>query len=594
LASERVQRRLTAILAADVAGYSRLMGVDEEGTLAQLKAHLRALVDPKITEHEGRIVKTTGDGMLVEFASVVDAVRCAIEVQRAMVERNAEVPQVKRIEFRVGINVGDIIIEGGDIFGDGVNVAARLEGLAQPGGVCLSDAAYQHVVSRLETSFTEMGERQLRNIARPVRVWHWTVTAPSAGSVDHDQPFTLPDKPSIAVLPFVNMSGDAKQEYFSDGITEDIITDLSKIPDLFVIARNSTFVYKGKATDVRTIGRELGVAYLLEGSVRSSGQRVRITAQLINAGNGNHLWAERFDRDLTDVFVIQDEVRERIVAALSLQLHRGLQQPRSAVDPDAYDFFLRGRDAAYHRPDDSSGQARKMFERAIAIDSSYAAPYAGLGYLVMLDYANRRSDESERFLSKAEELAGKALKLDPQSPDAYLLMGVVHNWKREHDEAIACAQTAIRLDPNFARAHALLGQVLHYAGRNDEALIPLRQAMRLDPHCPDLYFHFLGQSYFMLGRYPQACAEFEKRILLNPSTDISRVMLAACYGHLGRVEDARNQWRQALEINPRYSFEHKRRVLPYRNKEDFERIAQDLRLAGLPEPTLCERAPNGR
>jgi TolB-like protein/class 3 adenylate cyclase/Tfp pilus assembly protein PilF len=578
MAEVRVERRLAAILAADVAGYSRMMSVDEEATLAALKAHRREVIDPKIAEHRGRIVKTTGDGALVEFASAINATRCAVEIQRAMAERNVAIPEDRRVEFRIGINVGDIIIDEGDIFGDGVNIAARVEALASPGAICVSENAYQQIKGKLALDVSDMGEQRLKNIAQPVRIYIVRL---------HDTPMrsalALPNKQSIAVLPFANMSSDAEQEYFADGITEDIITDLSKLRDLFVIARNSTFVYKGKSTDVRTICRELGVAYALEGSVRRSGQRVRITAQLVSAQNGDHLWAERFDRDLTEIFAVQDEVREQIVAALSIRLGADLQsQQRGTIHREAYDFFLRGRDAAYRRPDDESGQARKMFESAIARDPSYAAPYAGLGYLEMLNYANQRGEGAERALQRAEEFASKALNCDPRSPDAHLLSGIVQNWRREHDEAVASAQAAIRLDPNFARAYALLGQILHYAGRNEEGLVPLTQAIRLDPHGPDLYYHFVGQCHFMLRRYEQAAAQFEKRIVLNPGTDITRVILASCYGHLGRDDDARSQWKRALEINPRYSLEQKRSILPYRNKEDFELVVQGLKLAGLP------------
>lgn len=375
--SERAERRLTAILAADVAGYSRLMGSDEEGTLARLKAHRLALVDPKIGEYRGRIVKTTGDGLLAEFASVIDATRCAVEVQRGMGERNAEVAQDKRIEFRIGINVGDIIIDGNDIFGDGVNVAARLEGLAEPGGICVSGRVQEDVNGKLDIAFEDAGEQALKNIARPVRVYRVRTekAAVKASSA-------LPDKPSIAVLPFQNMSGDPEQEYFADGLAEDIITSLSKVPKLFVIARNSTFTYKGKAVDVRQVARELGVRYVLEGSVRRSGERLRITGQLIDAATGNHVWAERYDRPLRDVFDVQDEITKEIVLALSVELtdgERALLFSRSTRSLEAWLEAIRGFDHWVEGSPKGIREARLHFERAIAIDPDYTLALAFIG-----------------------------------------------------------------------------------------------------------------------------------------------------------------------------------------------------------------------
>jgi adenylate cyclase len=381
MAEARVQRRLAAILAADVAGYSRLMGVDEEGTLAALKASRREVIDLKIAEHRGRIVKTTGDGALVEFASAVDAVRCAMEIQRAMAERNAHIPEDRRIEFRIGINVGDIIIDDGDIYGDGVNIAARIETLGSPGAICLSDNAYQQIKGKLTLDVSDMGERQLKNIAQPVRVHSVRDDNATAG------PTTLapPDKPSIAVLPFTNMSGDPEQEYFSDGISEDIITDLSKIAGLMVISRNSCFTYKGRAVDTRTVGGNLGVRSVLEGSIRRSGNRVRITAQLIDAATGGHLWAERYDRELTDLFAVQDDVTRCIVDALKVTLsaaEKARLATSEACNVEAYDYFMRGREFLYgeNKNREKFEQAKNFFTRALELDPNYSQGYAGLGW----------------------------------------------------------------------------------------------------------------------------------------------------------------------------------------------------------------------
>ena len=410
-----MERRLAAIFAADVAGYSRLIGADEEGTLERLMAHRRELIDPKIAEHQGRIVKTTGDGVLVEFASPVKAVRCAIEVQHGMVDRNADVPQEQRIEFRIGINLGDVIVEDGDIYGDGVNVAARLEGIAEPGAVYISRAVRDFVNDQTEMALEDLGEKPLKNIAKPVRVFRIAapdraVAAPAAAGSP-----ALPHKPSIAVLPFANMSGDAEQEYFSDGMTEDLITDLSKISGLFVIARNSSFAYKGQSVKVQEIGRDLGVRFVLEGSIRKAGNRVRITAQLIDAGSGGHLWAERFDRDLTDIFATQDEVVEKIVGALAVTLTQGEEQRlrrRGTANVEAYEFWLRARELLSRSTREAVAQARAMHRRAIELDPHFAAPHAGLALAAISDYVSDWAPDPAQALDESERWARRALELE--------------------------------------------------------------------------------------------------------------------------------------------------------------------------------------
>jgi adenylate cyclase len=575
-------RRLSAILAADVAGYSRLMGADEVGTLAALTAHRRELIDPAVAEHAGRIVKTTGDGLLVEFASVVDAVQCAVEIQRGMAERNEAVPQDRRLAFRIGLNLGDVIVQDGELYGDGINVAARLEALAEPGGIYLSASAHEQVQDKIAAvRFEDLGEQRVKNIARPVRVYR--VTLGPAGSVPSTAP-TLPNRPSIAVLPLDNLSADPEQEYFADGLTEDLITDLSKIAGLLVIARNSTFTYKGHSVNVAQVGRELGVRYVVEGSVRKAGNRVRITAQLIDAATGAHVWADRYDRDLTDIFAVQDEVTREIVGALRLRLtpdERRRVAARGTDNLEAYDLFLRGRELAWLHTREAGAQGSGLLRRALDLDPTFAAAAAVLGFQYTTDYVNRWSDDPDRSLRQARELAERAVALDPSEPQAHFALGATAIWLRRHDEAIAAAERAVALDPNLAAGHSLLGVVLHYAGRSAEAFEPLERAMRLDPHHPGDSLYFFAQAHFALGDYDQAAARLKERLVHNPTSDVTHVLLAACYGHLGRIEEAQAAWRGALRANPDYSFEHRRKILPYKYPADLGRMVDGLRAAGV-------------
>src|SRR5215831_14121892 len=580
-----MERRLAAIFAADVAGYSRLIGADEEGTLERLRAHRRELIDPKIAEHQGRIVKTTGDGVLVEFASPVKAVRCAIEVQHGMVDRNAALPEQQRILFRIGINLGDVVVEDGDIYGDGVNVAARLEGIAEPGAVYISRAVRDFVNDQTEVALEDLGEKPLKNIAKPVRVFRIAApdravaAPPAAGSP------ALPHKPSIAVLPFANMSGDAEQEYFSDGMTEDLITDLSKASGLFVIARNSSFVYKGRSAKVQEIGRDLGVRFVLEGSIRKAGNRVRITAQLIDAGSGGHLWAERFDRDLTDIFATQDEVVEKIVRALAVTLTHGEEKRlrrRGTENVAAYEAVLRARELLGGATRETVAQARAMYRRAIELDPTYAVPHAGLAATGVSNYVSDWADDPDAELDQAERWARRALELDDSEPFAHMALGHVMLWRRDHDGALAEFRSMIALDPNFAQGYAATGLALMYAGRAAEALEPFALAMRLDPHYPSIVLHYVAQANFSLGNYGTAAKQLTKRIARTPGTDSSRMMLAACYGHLGRAEEARAIWAELMKVNPEFSLAQRERVLPYKDPRDFARIAEGLAKAGLP------------
>ncbi len=526
-----------------------------------------------------------GDGALAEFASAVDAVQCAAEIQRAMAERNREVPEVDRIAFRIGINLGDVIVEGDDIYGDGVNVAARLESLAEPGGVCISAKVHDEVRDRLELGFKDLGEQEVKNIARPVRVYK-VVLSPVAGPpVASAQAPSLPDKPSIVVLAFQNMSGDPEQEYFADGIAEDVITDLSKVSGLFVIARNSAFTYKGKAVDLKQVSRELGVRHVLEGSVRKVGNRVRITAQLIDGTSGGHVWAERYDRDLHDIFEVQDEVTREIVAALKVRLtpeERRRVESRGTNSIEAYDHFLSGRQLFWQVSRETTKQAQVLFEKAIVLDPAFCLAYAYLAFTHSVQYVNRWSADPEGSLTLAQKLVDRALALDPTEAEAHYVQGIIHLWHHKNvDQAIADAERAVALDPSFARGYGSLGAALHYAGRSEEALAQLATMTRLDPHHPAQYQHFLAQSLFALGRFEDAARASKARLARQPHSDVSRVLLAACYGHLGRAEEARAEWQEALRSNPDYSIEHRRQILPYKNPADFERVVEGLRKAGI-------------
>ncbi len=591
-------RKIAAILAADVVGFSRLTGADEDRTLARLRALRSDLIDPTISVHKGRVVKRTGDGAIAEFRSVVDAVRCAIEIQNAMTERNAGVPEDRRIEFRIGVHLGDVVEESdGDLMGDGVNIAARLEGVAGPGAICLSEQAYWQVKGRLDLAVSDLGETQLKNIVEPVRVYSLQVGLPAQAKpfapveAKSDQKprarLAFPDKPSIAVLPFQHMSSDTEQEYFADGISEDIITALSKLSQLFVIARNSSFTFKGKNVHIDEVGKNLGVRYVLEGSVRKSGDRVRITAQLVDASTGGHLWAERFDRDLTDIFAVQDDVTTHIVSALALNLSAGERQTIAAErteNLEAYDCFLRGRELRSRLAREASRDAQPLLRRAIELDPSFAPAYASLAAAHVLDYVSGWSASPAQSLEEAQKTARKAVQLDDRYPYALWALAMACLWARRYDEAVSAAEKSIAFNPNFAAGHVVLGSILHYVGRSEEALKFFERAVALDPYFPGLWLHFHAQAAYQLGRYPEVVALLRRRILRNPDTDISRALLAASYGQMGLIEEAREAWRELLRVNPDYSIEQRRKVLPYKNPDDFERVVEGLRKAGLPAP----------
>jgi adenylate cyclase len=508
MTEERLQRRLAAILSADVVGYSRLMGLDEAGTLSRLNALRRELIDPAIAAHAGRIVKLMGDGALVEFASAVDAVTCAIEIQRQLRERDASGSQANPIQFRIGINVGDIIIEGEDILGDGVNIAARIEGIAEPGGISISEDAWRQVQGKVAANFVDAGEQSLKNIARPVRVYRLDLV-PKAGSVLKAQrpAIALPDKPSIAVLAFNNMSGDPEQEYFSDGISEDIITDLSKLSELHVIARNSSFTYKGKPVDVMQVGRDLRVRYVLEGSVRKAGNRVRVTGQLIDAESGAHIWADRFDRDLNDIFAVQDELTQEIISALKVKLtpeKKDRLARKNTIDQEAYDLFLRGRERAWLNTRSGNIEARSLLGRAVTINPDFAAAHAFIGFTHVNDYINGWADIPERSLQIGLEIAERAVQMDETEPQGHYALAVALYFHRQLDRALAEARRSVALEPNFAQGHQTIARILTFSGDANGAINTLDAYMRLDPLYPDMLLYFLAEARFWLGQFDEA------------------------------------------------------------------------------------------
>jgi TolB-like protein/class 3 adenylate cyclase len=576
LATERVQRRLAAILAADVAGYSRLMGSDEEGTLAALKALRRELADPKIKEHRGRVVKTTGDGLLIEFASVVDAVRCAVEVQREMAERNAGVPPDRRIEFRMGINLGDIIKDGRDIHGDGVNVAARLEALAEPGGICVSRVVRHQVRDKLAFSFEDMGEQQVKNIARPVRVYR----IPIAENAPAKVALPLPDKPSIAVLPFANMSGDPEQEYFADGMVEEIITALSRIRWLFVIARNSSFTYKGQATDVKRVGRELGVRYVLEGSVRKAGGRVRITAQLVDALGGSHLWADHFDGSLEDVFELQDRVAISVAGVIEPAL-QAAEMRRSAVRPtidlSAYDFYLRALAAFYPITKERVLEALGLLERAIAIDRHYGPALSWTAVCHRRLVEDGWAEEPETSRRKAMDLARQALDVGENDPGILANAAfVLAYFGEEIDAMIGLVDRAVALNPSFARGWYLSGIIRLWAGQPNLATEHLETSLRLSPRERiGVPLSVMGMAYFVERQFGEAVSKLLLAIQDDPGFAPSSRFLAACYAHMGRLDDARATVSRLRAITPLVVPS----VVEFRKPEDRELFLSGLRLA---------------
>jgi adenylate cyclase len=580
--ADRVKRRLAAILAADVAGYSRLMSEDEEGTHERLKAHLSELVAPTVEEHRGRIVKNTGDGVLVECSSVVDALRCAVEVQRGMADRNKETPDDKRIAFRIGINIGDLIVEPDDIYGDGVNVAARLEGIAEPGGICMSDDAFRQVRGKTNTEFSDIGERHLKNIGRPVRIYRAVVD--SATVVAVRPALQVPDKPSVAVLPFATTGGNPEQEAFADGIADDVITALSRYPSLFVISRNSCFTYKGRAVDVKQVGRELGVRYVLEGSLRKSGNRIRVNAQLVEAEIGNHVWAERYDRGLADIFALQDEITEAVTIAITpaiaeAERQRAIRKPPGALDTWA--AYQRGLWHLVKYTAEDNALAQRFFQSAIDLDPAFTGGYKGL----CIAKNQAAADFGIHDLSTiwtAEGLARRAVALDSGDAEAHAILSNSLRLRGDYDGALAEAERALVIAPNLARAHGAKGITLIFSGRPRDGLVSLDTCIRLDPRDPTMAARMSQKTLalYFCREYLSAINVARETIRFYPKHPVIYRWLAASLGQLGRVSEAKTALRRAIAIAPS-SFEmYVRGPPPWHRLEDHAHLLEGLRKAG--------------
>ncbi len=628
MTTQGVKRKLTAILSADVKGYSRLMGEDEAATVETLKAYREAM-STLIQKHRGRVVDSPGDNVLAEFASVVDAVECAVEIQRELKTRNADLPEKRRMEFRIGINLGDVIEDAERIYGDGVNVAARVEGLAEPGGICISGTTYDQIGKKLPLGYEYLGEQEVKNIEKPVRVYRVLIEPEAAGKVIGEKRFLggisrraaisaiiilviatggligwniylqqskkvepaslekmaypLPDKPSIAVLPFDNLTGDPDQEYFSDGITEEIITALSKIAKLFVIARNSTFTYKGKPIKVQQVAEELGVRYVLEGSVRRSGNKVRINSQLVDALKGIHLWAERYDRDMEDIFAIQDDITKNVITEVQVQLTTGEQarfRAEGTKNLDAYLKFLKGWEASRHWSKEASIKARKLAEETIALDPGYQKGYFLLATVEIHDIYLGLSKSPKDTLMRAIEMAKKSIAIE-DSPFPHRVLAVCYNLLRKHDAAIAEAKKAVEMAPNYADGYMILGHVLWLSDMAEEAVPVLQKAIRLNPYPPSQYFHNLAFAYHQLGKYEEAVAEAKKAIRVSPEDIVAHRALASSYSLLGREEEARAAAAEIVRIDPDFSVDRHAKILPFKNKDKLKELIASYRMAGL-------------
>lgn len=587
-------RKLAAILAADVVGYSRLASSDEDRILARLRALRSDLIDPTVAVHKGRVVKRTGDGSLIEFRSVVDAVRCAIEVQNGMVERNAGVPPERRIEFRVGIHLGDVVEESdGDLMGDGVNIAARLEGIAKPGSICLSEDAYRQVRARLDLAISDLGSTQLKNIAEPIRVYSLEVGVPAqakppaqvAPAAPENSPtLALPDKPSIAVLAFQNMSGDAEQEYFADGISEDIITALSKLRWFFVIARNSSFAYRGKSVDVRTAARELGVRYVLEGSVRKGGNRVRITAQLIDAATGNHIWADRYDGDLADVFELQDDITKKVVAAIEpklLEAEAIRSQNRSSDDLGAWDLVMRANSLLWRHSKADSETAIAMLTKATERYPDYTPGYSMLAF-ALLFRAISGGVSTSRDVKDAAALATRAIELDDNDPWAHVALGYADFLMRRTDHAIQEFQRGLEINPNFAAAHGYLGTALACDGRSDQAIYHSELALRMSPHDPQIPIFNVGlaAAHFFAGSFAEAIGCARKAVQQRSGWPPGHRIYCASLAQAGQLDEARTALGRLKELQPDISIAWIEQNVPYRPAA-MAKLLDGLRKAGL-------------
>ncbi len=621
MCAEGFKRKITAIMSADVVGYSKLMGNDESATvqtLAVYKSVMSALID----QHRGRVIDSPGDNMLSEFASVVDAVQCAVAIQKELISRNAELPEHRRMLFRIGINLGDVIQEEERIYGDGVNIAARLEALADPGGICVSKTAFDHIETKLPLGYEFLGEQEVKNIAKPVgayrvlmeprvtiaevreseptvpfwrrkaiisgaiaifflivgtTIWNNLTSPPIETASVAKMAFPLPEKSSIAVLPFDNLSGDPEQEYFSDGLTDEVIAVLSKVPKLFVIARNSTFTYKGKPVKVQQVSEELGVRYVLEGSVKVAGDRIRVTSQLIDALTGHHLWAEQYDRNLDDIFAVQDEITKSIITALQVKLTAGEQvrpAARGTNNLEAYLKYLQANEYNHKGNIEGYALARQLAEEAIALDPEYAMPYLILADIKLSGFWQYTSKSQEQFLTEATELLQKAIDLDDSIAEAHSVLAQVYIFGKQPEKALEQAEKAIVLDPNSSTAHYGMGKVLTFTSRNEEAVSEYKKAIRLNRIPPCSYFWSFGLSYSIVGQYEEAIEWCEKAIRQEPNSLSARIMMTVVYSWSGRDQDARAQAAEVLRINPNFSLERfAKRAGP--------KLVEALRKAGL-------------
>jgi len=626
MATQDFKRKLTAILSADVKGYSRLMGEDDEATVRTITAY-REVITEVVQKHRGRVVDSPGDNILAEFASVIDAVSSAVEIQDELRIRNAELPEDRRMEFRIGVNLGDVIHEEERIYGDGVNVAARVESLADPGGICVSGTVFDQIESKLPLGYEFLGEQSVKNISKPVRIYKALMDPEAVGKVIGEQrarprrgqrvafavvtalllivgglliwrtvfppvqvasvekmAFPLPDSPSIAVLPFDNLSEDPKQEYFSDGLTEEIISALSSVPKLFVIARNSSFTYKGKPVKVQQVSEELGVRYVLEGSVRKAGDEIRVTAQLIDALNGSHLWSERYDRNLKDIFLVQDEIAKKIITAMQVKLTEGEQVQAAARGTDnleAYLKYLQANEYFRHLNPESNALAKQLAEEAIALDPDYAWAYIVLARTNLSDVWLGTSESPKQSLGKAMGLLQKAIVLDDAIAEAHSTLGFLYSMTKHYEKGIDQAEKAVALNRNSADAHMRLGKTLSFAGRWEESIPEYKKAIRLDPIPPSQYLWSLGLSYSFTGRDKEAIVECEKAVRQEPDDLLARMMMTVVYSLSGRDEEARAQAAEVLRIQPKFSLEKFKKKLTYKKEEDREKFLGALRKAGL-------------
>ena len=631
MASESYQRKLTVILSADVEGYSLLMGEDEDATIRTLTTY-RELMSTLIDKHRGRVVDSPGDNLMAEFGSVVDAVRCAVEIQEELRVRNAELPESRKMEFRIGINLGDVVQEGDRIYGDGINIAARVEGLADGGGICISGAVYDSIKNKLSLSYESMGEHTVKNIKEPVRVYrmrigpeatphlmkeekarprHWQKTTLAAvmvlvvvagawaiwniyfrrPSVEpaslEKMAYPLPEQPSIAVLPFANMSDDPKQEYFSDGITQEIITALSKTPRIFVIARNSTFTYKGKPVKVQQVAEELGVRYVLKGSVRRAEDDVRITVQLVDAITGKHMWAERYDRKLEDIFSVQDEITKKIITELQVKLTQGEQARIYAKGTDNLEAYLKLMQVSFYFMGDPKPEkfapARQLAEEAIALDPNWPLTYCFLGRTYIFDVFYGASKTPAKSLERAYELGQNALALDEKLGAAHRLLSLAYSFNKQYEKSIEHGKLSVEFNPSSAYFKASLGSILMNAGKPEESIPLYKNAIRLDPYARSNFYYNYGLVLWMMGQYKVAIAAGKEARNRGPNDIFSHILLAATYIEFGRVEDAQASAAEVLRIKPNFTLEWLAKMLPWKNKDDVNRLIEDLRKAGLPE-----------